>query len=249
METQKESNTKRTPKPFRYNRRMSLKANYAKIGALTKFNITPKELRDQHLVRLSRGPAREFPKVKSDGTVEHVDLIREEEDAQSKKRKQNADSLRVTDPLVDPIKGQIEDPNDLIDEMTMLPKVNPLKRYDEAELVDRGAPHGPNMRKKLLCETDVKLCEALMKKWGDDYGAMSKDFKINRMQHTAAELKRKCEEYLNEKKYGRVLLYEREKRVSRKAKRREKKNAAKKARKALRSDNLENSKKIAGDAG
>ncbi|CAG8575723.1 1366_t:CDS:2 [Acaulospora colombiana] len=48
-------------------------------------------------------------------------------------------------------------------------------------------------------EGERRLCEELINKYGNDYQSMSRDIKINTYQHTAAQLKKKCEKYLKER--------------------------------------------------
>ena len=45
-------------------------------------------------------------------------------------------------------------------------------------------------------EGEKRFIEELLQKYGDDYDAMFKDIKLNTYQHTAAQLRKKCQKYL-----------------------------------------------------
>jgi nucleolar protein 16 len=48
-------------------------------------------------------------------------------------------------------------------------------------------------------EGEKRFIVELIQKYGDDYDAMFRDIKLNIYQHTAAQLKRKCQKYLKNK--------------------------------------------------
>jgi nucleolar protein 16 len=45
-------------------------------------------------------------------------------------------------------------------------------------------------------EGEKRFIEELIQKYDNDYDAMFKDIKLNIYQHTAAQLRRKCQKYL-----------------------------------------------------
>ena len=45
-------------------------------------------------------------------------------------------------------------------------------------------------------EGEKRFIVELIQKYGDDYDAMFRDIKLNIYQHTAAQLRRKCQKYL-----------------------------------------------------
>jgi len=49
---------------------------------------------------------------------------------------------------------------------------------------------------KYQSEGEKQFIEELIQKYGDDYDAMFRDIKLNIYQHTAAQLKKKCQRYL-----------------------------------------------------
>lgn len=48
-------------------------------------------------------------------------------------------------------------------------------------------------------EGEKRFIEELIRKYGDDYDAMFRDIKLNIYQHTAAQLRKKCQKYLKNK--------------------------------------------------
>lgn len=46
---------------------------------------------------------------------------------------------------------------------------------------------------------EKQFIEELIQKYGDDYDAMFRDIKLNIYQHTAAQLRKKCQRYLKNK--------------------------------------------------
>ncbi|RIA96622.1 ribosome biogenesis protein Nop16 [Glomus cerebriforme] len=48
-------------------------------------------------------------------------------------------------------------------------------------------------------EGEKRFIEELIQKYGDDYDAMFRDMRLNIYQHTAAQLKKKCQKYLKNK--------------------------------------------------
>ena len=67
---------------------------------------------------------------------------------------------------------------------------NPVVRQLE-ELAATGKRKAPRKQS----EREVEWIERLVNKYGDDYGKMSRDMKLNPMQQTAADIKRRVEKW------------------------------------------------------
>jgi hypothetical protein len=127
--TEPAKSKKHKPKPrFSWDRHMTVKENYAKIGALCKTHVTPKDIQSQHFDRLAKAKAIPFPKVHDDGTVpSFLEEEDEEDDAPPAKRTPTSQSHPSAHPDKSLLEGEIEDPLDLLDEDTFLPSVDLLK--------------------------------------------------------------------------------------------------------------------------
>ncbi|RIB03982.1 ribosome biogenesis protein Nop16 [Gigaspora rosea] len=76
-------------------------------------------------------------------------------------------------------------------------KVHPPARTDIVRELEAQASF-IHKKEHHLSENERLSIEKLINKYGDDYESMFRDIKLNVYQHTAAQLKKKCQKYLLE---------------------------------------------------
>lgn len=127
MEASETQRKKKKRSPFVWHKGMSLRANYARIGAMTFSDVSPKDILQRRQLMLERSDNIPFKKVNSHGLIPDED---EDEDGNYK----DSDTKRPKS-LKSKKKGQldkevlepVDDPTDLIDNETFLPVMDPMK--------------------------------------------------------------------------------------------------------------------------
>jgi nucleolar protein 16 len=90
----------------------------------------------------------------------------------------------TANPLNDPLNSDSED-EEMADDSEQKPK------NEIVALLEEQARSGKETRKRLQSEREREWIEKLVERYGDDYGKMMKDRKLNPMQQTAADIKKR----------------------------------------------------------
>lgn len=110
----------------------------------------------------------------------------------------SADAAKNKNPLNDPL-NELEGDSDEDEDMpewngfAMLPTEtsdNPVIRQ-----LEEAAANGVRKAPRSQSQREAEWCERLVAKYGDDYGRMSRDMKLNPMQQTAADIKKRVKKW------------------------------------------------------
>ncbi|KAF1965917.1 60S ribosomal subunit biogenesis protein-like protein Nop16 [Bimuria novae-zelandiae CBS 107.79] len=194
-----------------WNQKQTLSQNYARLGLTARLNHatggTEKNMRSLGLndPKSSRADAASNSTADALNIVSSKPQIAEVEEIQVERDPETGAILRVVDdktkdnPLNDPLNEILDDDEDIEEwnGFAMVPKErsdNPVIRQLE-EAARNGAKKAPRSQS----QREIEWLERLVNKYGDDYGSMSRDMKLNPMQQTAADIKKRVKKW-NESK-------------------------------------------------
>ena len=112
---------------------MSIRNNYARIGAVSSISSSPKELAMQRQVMLERSQPIPFRKLRDDGTIPDAEEVAIQKSFFGEKRakslKRKDESSKIPD-----FAEELTAPTDLVDESTLLPSVNFLQHRQRVRM-------------------------------------------------------------------------------------------------------------------
>jgi len=77
-------------------------------------------------------------------------------------------------------------------DMGLMINPNSKAKIKVQDPIDLKVPEAAPPTRKRLSNLEIKYCERLIRKYGDDYRAMSRDIKLNNYQFTPSQLAKKC---------------------------------------------------------
>ncbi|KAI9271393.1 ribosome biogenesis protein Nop16, partial [Sporodiniella umbellata] len=170
-----------------WDKKLTLKQNYAKLGLLTELNGQ------------TGGKEKNLPDQPMDTTAsgEPIDLkdMTEEEIEQVKKTLGPGEGLIQRDDegnVVRVIVGEAKTHNEILDA-----EVEPVEAKTEVVRQLEAQAASGIQQEKYYSDFETSWIQQLINKHGDDYKAMFWDKELNTNQLTASQLKKKCEKHLS----------------------------------------------------
>lgn len=105
-------------------------------------------------------------------------------------------------PLNDPL-NELEDDEEEWTGFAMVPKEssdNPVVRQ-----LEEAAKNGVRKASRAQSQRETEWLERLVKKYGDDYERMARDMRLNPMQQTAADIRKRVKKWKTTKESGRKV--------------------------------------------
>ncbi|KAJ4388774.1 Ribosome biogenesis protein Nop16 [Gnomoniopsis smithogilvyi] len=171
-----------------WNKKETLSQNYRRLGLTAKLGKATGGM-EAH----PSAPASQDPLAVSQaaGTRSAIRSVKVERDAEGKIVK----VLRRENPLNDPLNEISDDENDDEAERTEEEEQREVKVVD---LLEQQASVPTESHKRHQSAREREWLERLIAKHGDDVAAMSRDLKLNPMQQTVGEIKKKLKVYRQE---------------------------------------------------
>ncbi|EKG20538.1 Ribosome biogenesis protein Nop16 [Macrophomina phaseolina MS6] len=184
-----------------WNKHETLTQNYRRLGLTTKLNAVTggveKTAKSADTPNTVAAPLAVNPKV---ATAIKTAEARIERDPETGEVRLVEDGKR-TNPLNDPLneleeeeaewQGITEHDAPAVDPATAGKSDNPVVRQLEAHALSAAKRKAPRKQS----EREVEWIERLVNKYGDNYGKMSRDMKLNPMQQTEADIRRRVKKW------------------------------------------------------
>ncbi|KAJ4305546.1 Nucleolar protein 16 [Kalmusia sp. IMI 367209] len=193
-----------------WNQKETLSQNYARLGLTARLNHatggTEKTLRSLGLNDPKSSRADAAPDSTADrlNIVSQKPVVKEFEEVEVERDPETGAILRVlgeekvvSNPLNDPLNELEEDDTEEWNGFAMVPQDrsdNPVIRQLE-EAARNGARKAPRSQS----QREIEWLERLVDKYGDDYGKMARDMKLNPMQQTAADIRKRVKKWNDSK--------------------------------------------------
>ncbi|KAL0253060.1 hypothetical protein SLS55_010510 [Diplodia seriata] len=188
-----------------WNKHETLTQNYRRLGLTTKLNAVTggveKTANNLDTPHNAAAPLAVNPKNRANVSAAKTAEARIERDPETGEMRLVDDGSTRPNPLNDPLneldadeaewQGITEHDAPAVDPATAGKSANAVVR----QLEELAASGGKRKAPRKQSEREVEWIERLVGKYGDDYGKMSRDMKLNPMQQTAADIKKRVEKW------------------------------------------------------
>ncbi|KAF2644109.1 hypothetical protein P280DRAFT_376094, partial [Massarina eburnea CBS 473.64] len=195
-----------------WNQKETLSQNYRRLGLTARLNhATGGTEKTIKLLGLNDG-ASSRPDVAANSTADKLNIVStrpqviEPEEIEVERDPETGAILRIigedkpnNNPLNDPL-NDVEEDDDEADEWNGFAMV-PEQRSDNPVIrqLEEAAMNGLKKAPRTQSQREAEWLERLVAKYGEDYGAMNRDRKLNPMQQTAADIKKRVKKWESSK--------------------------------------------------